>query len=553
VQLAQSPFVEMYQWRQSDMHYYNGWARQIASGDWWSRTVPIPMHRWHREIAAAYLSQHPDARAAFDTKATPPGDGGAAEGRVWSHWMGAPRFYQDPLYPYLIAATYLTVGTDVRFVLAWQLAFGVLTNVLIWLLARRYFGDSVAAWSAALAILCGPLLFYEGMLLRDSLVVFASLFLVWLVDRAHTTLSWRWSLALGVVAGFSCVLKSSLIPLAAVLTLVLASGYARRGRWWPICALAIGAAIGLGPAIVRNVALDLPALSMASSGPLTLVAANEPQYTPDVGFGINTTLLTAFLGDTDGQWRSAANVAMRGHTASSFAALLWRKWDRMWHWFEIPNNENYYYMKLRIPVLAWLPVTFALCAPLALVGLVLGARRIRQLWPLYALVALSAAPMIVFYVLGRFRAVLIAATIPFAALAIAHIVSSLRERRIAHALLAVTGVIVLAAWTGRPLSRQQVLLRTADWILPYSAYYQPRVYAALDRKEWSQAAAWYLEFFERYEPDPAWIAASDDRSLAPELADMHLECAEILKVSGQAALAQSQIEAATRLQRSAGR
>jgi hypothetical protein len=83
----------------------------------------------------------------------------------------------------------------------------------------------------------------------------------------------------------------------------------------------------------------------------------------------------------------------------------------------------------------------------------------------------------------------------------------------------------------------------ADWILPYSVYYQSRVYSALDARDWSGAAAWYLEFF-RYEPTPAQILASNDPSLAPELADMHLECAKILRMSGQAHRAKAQMEKA---------
>ena len=32
--------------------------------------------------------------------------------------------------------------------------------------------------------------------------------------------------------------------------------------------------------------------------------------------------------------------------------MLWRKWDRTWHWFEIPNNENFYYYRLHATILA---------------------------------------------------------------------------------------------------------------------------------------------------------------------------------------------------------
>ena len=185
VQVNATPFVEMHEWRQTDMHYYDGWARQIAAGDWLSASVRIPMHRWHREVAARYLTSHPDARPALDQEAARVGHGIDAEDVLWSRWMGVPRFYQDPLYAYLMAATYKLARPDVRAVFAWQLALGVLTNVLIWVLARRFFGDAVAACAGALAVLCAPLMFYELLLLRDSSIVCAGLALVWLLDRAR--------------------------------------------------------------------------------------------------------------------------------------------------------------------------------------------------------------------------------------------------------------------------------------------------------------------------------------------------------------------------------
>ena len=74
------------------------------------------------------------------------------------------------------------------------------------------------------------------------------------------------------------------------------------------------------------------------------------------------------------------------------------------------------------------------------------------------------------------------------------------------------------------------------------------MYDALDARDWSRAATWYLEFF-RYEPDDARILASGDPTLGPELADMHRECASILKQAGQAALAQAQMERADQLLR----
>jgi hypothetical protein len=285
--------------------------------------------------------------------------------------------------------------------------------------------------------------------------------------------------------------------------------------------------------VARNVAVGAPPFSLAASGPLTFVASNDANVPPDVGFAIDASLLARFLGDTNGGWRAAIAVTLGSHDVGSYVSMLWGKWDRSWHWFEIPNNENFYYLRMQAPVLRRLPVTFWLCAPLTLVGLVIGAKRIRDAWPLYLLAAVSMVPMIGFYVLGRFRVGLFAAAIPFAALALADILQSIRGRRRARAMRIATSALILAAWTGRPLASDAVQIRTADWILAYSVVYQDKVYGALDRKDWAGSGAAYVEFFERYEPTAAQILASHDPQLAPELADMHQECAKILEMAGQ--------------------
>jgi dolichyl-phosphate-mannose-protein mannosyltransferase len=587
-QLDHSPLIQMYRWSQTDMHYYDGWARQIAAGDWASAQVRIPMHRWHREIAEAYLGMHPDVRAVLEREAKDAPEGPDARERLWMQWMRTPRFYQDPLYPYAIASIYRAVAADARWVIAAQLAVGVMTNVLVWWIARRYFGEAAGVCAAALAVLCAPLLFYEGLLLRDSLIAFTGLAIVWMTDRARQSrgvVSW---FLLGLALGVACLLKSSFLLLAAALAAGVVEGQvsktsevggqvskpadpvpgpgtprrgrprrgsglqnvARRCQVVPrLTATAAGLTLVLAMLAVRNVSVGAAPLSLASSGPLTFVASNEPTYLPEVGFGIDAPVLVDFLGSTDGGWRAAIVRGVAGHSVSSYAALLWRKWDRAWHWFEIPNNENFYYARMQAPVLAWLPVTFWVVGPLALAGLVLGARRAGDAWPLYALVASTLTSLVVFYVLGRFRVALLAAVLPFAGLTLAEFGRCVRRRHPGRAAAVFAATLVAALWVDRPLAERQLLVRTSDWILPWSVDYQDRVYAALDRKAYAEAAAAYLEFFARYEPGTAQILSSGDPGLAPELADMHRECGQILAAAREPALAAAQQEDARRILR----
>lgn len=543
LQLDATPFVHLERWAQTDMHYYDGWARQIAAGDWLSRTVPMPMHRWHHDVAQAYFAKHPDVRAGFG------GEDGNADAAIWARWMHSPRFYQDPLYPYLLAGVYRFISGDARVMLVFQLAAGVLSVLMIWSLTSRHFGEQAGWWAALLAVSCAPLMFYELLLLRDSLVAFAVLGVGWLADRAIEMGRRRWFVALGTASGLALLLKSSFLILGSCVALVtlLSIWRARRSVRRSAAALAAGLAIALTPLIARNVVVGVSPLSMASSGPLTFLSANDVSAMPDVGFGINAPMLARFLGDGDGSWRSAAAVVAGAHDAGSYTALLWRKWDRAWHWFEIPNNENFYYFRDQAAVLASMPVTFWLLAPLSLVGVVLAGLRTRKAWTLFALLATTAATLEAFYVLGRFRVSLVAAALPFAALAAAEITSALRTLRVARAGALVAAVVVVGLWTGRPLADDQVLVRTSDWILAWSVEYQDRVYGALDRHDLATAGVTYQEFFARYEPSWTEIANAADPRLVPELADMHAECAQILRAGGRADAAAVQEDAARRI------
>lgn len=549
LQLNAGPGIELHRWDQTDMYYYDAWGRQIAHGDWLSASVTVPMHDWHRRVAERYFTDHPEMRSTLTQEASQGGPAKDADTLLWTHWMGSRQFYQDPLYPYLIGLTYRIFGDDVRFVFAWQMALGVMSNGLICLLAWRFFGSVVAVCAGALALLCAPLVYYELVLLRESTIAFAGLGVIWLTDRALTRGGWGWFALLGASLGLAFLLKSSLTLLAVGVLIGIVAHFRRRWSELRVPALATvaGLVLALTPLAARNGALGLPPLAFASSGGFTFMISNDVTYDPKVGFHIDVPRFAQFMNETGGGLVSGVTNVLRAHTVASYVTLLAQKFERAWHWFEIPNNDNFYYTRLRAPVLAWLPVTFWLCSPLALVGLALSARRFSRVWLLYVLAACCLAPLIAFYVLGRFRIALVAAVIPFAALTIVEIVRATGNRQYLRAILVTAAVLILGTWTGRPLQGQP-LIGATYWLTPFITRYEPALRAALAARDPARAASAYLQFFQ-YEPDVTQVTSLSDGAVVQILAQMHTDCASLLRASGQIDQAKVQSAQAAELAR----
>jgi tetratricopeptide (TPR) repeat protein len=73
--------------------------------------------------------------------------------------------------------------------------------------------------------------------------------------------------------------------------------------------------------------------------------------------------------------------------------------------------------------------------------------------------------------------------------------------------------------------------------------YQPEAADAIQRQDWLRAAAAYQQFFAQAAPSAAQIAAADDPTLAPTLADMRAVAAS-LRTRGLAALNRQAVELA---------
>jgi hypothetical protein len=487
-ELRGTPCLRSHEWNQSDMHFFDAWARAIAGGDWLSDGDYHPFMEWQREAAMAWFAAHPEERAAYGGPGVPEEERHRA---LWRAWWGGKRFHQEPLYVYLVAVTYALFGAEPIGVFVWQMLLGVGVNVLVVVLARRRFGEAAAAAAGALVLLYSPLLLYEVQLVRTTLTAFIGLGLLLIVDRSLESGRGRTWFGAGLAGAAALLCQTTFAPFL-LGTLVLLVARSRKDR--PLllrragCFLG-GLVLGLSPAVVRNGAVGAPVLGVASVGPLTFLSDNEASYDAALGATRLTRSQVEIMGRTGGRFGPIVLASLSSHPSlGSYAGLLVRKFDRAWNWYEEPDNQNFYYARLHSAVLRGLPFTFFGVAPLVLLGLAMAAPRWREHAPLYLAAGAGILVMLLALPLSRYRAAVVAGMIPFAGLAAARIAGWIAARDAKRALAGAAAAAALLAWTGRTIGDRPAI-RAADYVAPIQYFWFPRAQAASDAGYPTEAVA----------------------------------------------------------------
>ncbi len=363
-----------------------------------------------RMAYAAALARHPELAA-------PVLDGAAnlawARGLLAGTWPGDEPFFRPPGYLVALAGLLRAAGDDPARVVAWQLALGTVTPVLVALLAARA-GGAAAAWVAGLGAAVYPaFLFFDGQLLAP--VVAVPLFAAGVLcgDRARERGGAGAALGAGALIGAAGAAWPLVLPVGAWLALDLA----RRGR--RAAAVAAGAALLAAPllATAHNVRAGDPSF-LASQGGLNLYLGNGPGADgmsatfPDAPTALGYRMVEAAAriaeADAGRELRpSEVSAHWTRRTLESVAAdparwlaLLGRKAVLAFAAREIPNNHDLALFREEIPLLrgpgwgVWLP--------LAAAGVWL-RRRDRSVRWLAAAAGITLLAMLAFFVNDRFR------------------------------------------------------------------------------------------------------------------------------------------------------
>jgi len=368
------------------------------------------------------------------------------------------RLMQAPLYPWFLAAIYRIFGPHLTAVRIVQALMGAASCLLVYAITKRLFESKPAAFIAGMAAaIYLPLVFYEGVLVPATLIVFLNLLFVALIVHGGERPGYARLVFAGLLLGLSIAAKpvaGLLFPFAVLHLLLLrrSGGSAVRIRavLKPSLVLLTAVVLAILPVTIRNARITGEFIPVTTGLGINYYHGSNPEAN---GFYMVPSFRGRYIGSTpEEQIRSITEIAsaeMGRELSSSEVSRFWfrkgleynREHPRrffellatkaffFWNKHERANVENFSFHR-ELPGMLGLPLlTFGAVAPLSLLGIFLTRDHARRLWLLYGGIITYFVAAIAFYVLSRYRLPVVPFLLPFLGAGLVELHALLRSRR----------------------------------------------------------------------------------------------------------------------------
>jgi hypothetical protein len=216
--------------------------------------------------------------------------------------------------------------------------------------------------------------------------------------------------------------------------------------------------------MARNLAVGIFPLQPAANGVITFINQNAADSPASGGYFVSKHA-PDIMSRTGGRPVPALLATLETHSGlGGWLALCARKLLAFWHWYEIPNNGNYYYWCLYARGVCSVALTFAVIGPLGAVGLALALGKNGVAYA--AAASFIASGMLIsglFLPLSRLRLPFACALIPFAALTLVSIARWLRSGLLFKAGATLAALAAVGAVSLRPLPRNHSTVWSSDY------------------------------------------------------------------------------------------
>ena len=353
-------------------------------------------------------------------------------------------FYQDPLYPYFLAATYEVFGHRYWPVYVIQALLGCIVILLVWDMARLLFDWRAGVLAGLLVAGYRTLIFYEGVIDKTALSVFLTALFLWLAVRSSKSRHPAWPLLGGVALGLAALTRANLLVFAPFLALgyifarrqvkpETAPRATRTGAGFARAGIALaGLALVIAPVSIRNSVIAREfVLTTTQAGQNFYIGNSEynrtGQYEAPPWVRANPrfeeTDFNSYADKAAGRklgyaeasefyFRTAYNW-MKSSPAG-FLKLLLRKAVLYLNNFEVPDSYDLAFLSrysfvLRLPLFG-----FGIAFAFGMAGIFLFFRRSIAHLGLAIFFVVFSATVVAFFVLDRYRLPAVAALTPFA-------------------------------------------------------------------------------------------------------------------------------------------
>lgn len=539
-----SPLRSLHKWQNSDMSFFDSWAQHIAAGDLWCDTMLHPYHEWHDLLAIEYFHQYPEIAASYYSENFHNGsvDTLAARKALINDIYKGKAFHQEPLYTYILAADFKIFGHDYKWIYFLQFLLGALTNVLVFLIGRKYFGALIGLFAAAFVMLNGAIMVYEMVALRTTMTNFFTVLLLYLFLLVIEKPDWKIQLLFGASSGIALLGQSYLI-----VFLVPAMGWFvwmhrknKKEAAFSMAAFLGAMLIIMSPLFYRNMKVGVPFASLASHGAMSYIPANTTYSAPMKSFFIDFPTMAKFCHDSKGKMIPTAFQCLGTFTGiGDFWRVYKAKINGMFMWYEMPNNMSYYMYREFAPVLGQLPVRYFFIAPLGIAGLILGWWRYRKKFiPFLLMTAACMAPLMIAGDLARYRTPLEIMLSLAAALLIIDLMYFIIRKNWKKFFIWFGLFLLSLFYTGNIVPKGFFVINLNDLGTMYASHYMDRLLQLEKEKkdeEYLQVTAemmGYLPdyFFTTKLSDPIYFANEADCCKdAANMMDSHLKTLQLLK------------------------
>ncbi|NIN01053.1 MAG: tetratricopeptide repeat protein [candidate division Zixibacteria bacterium] len=401
-----------------------------------------------------------------------------AQNIAFGEGMGSEPFFKGPLYVYLLAYIYKIFGHNYYIPRFLQMIMGSLSCLFVFLIARKLFNRTVGVISGTIAAFYATLIFYDGELMIESLVIFLDLVLIYLLVSLSDKSSLKRWLGCGAVLGLSAIARPNVLIFAPFVLLWMFLGFKDKlkskailSRWAIFC---LGVLLLVFPVTLRNLVVGKDLVLIGWQGGHNFYLGNNPEAS---GWSVTAAQIdVTWWGGYHDAMRVAQQETGRQLKPSQISRFWYNKgldfimtspfrWIKLmvnkviyfWKGFEIPNDKNFYFYKnfsslfnlLLTKSPLYLP--FGLIGPLSILGMAVGLKKWRKYLLLYLFILSYTISVVIFFVCSRFRMPVIPFLIIFSAFFIWWLVDRIKHKKLSPLLVSVPALLVLVAFlnTGR--------------------------------------------------------------------------------------------------------